>query len=170
VIQRRLGFGILFFLMLAGIQCTTTKSASGLPKDILGIGVGMNRAEAGKRLAEIAEFERDERKRQQVWRLKDDPHFKYIAVGYDENEKIRYVAAFADATAKERIRFSDVGDLSTAKKEVVEPHYRYIWEVPSSDGKPAYIANIYGDNPDFLLHYSLSGITTVSEKEEEEDE
>lgn len=160
----------LFFplLLLSVVQCTHNPTI--LPDNVLGIRVGMGKAEAQKHLEEIAVFERDERKRQQIWKVKDSPRFNYVAVGYDENDKIRYVTAFVDKeTAKERIRFSDVGDLEKAKKEIVEPHYRYIWEVPASDDKPAYIVMIYGDNPEFVLHYSLSKAGAATEKEEERD-
>lgn len=131
----------------------------------------MNKEDAEKHLEEIAVFERDERKRQQVWKLKSDSHFNFIAVGYDENDKIRYATAFADKkTAKEKIRFSEVGDLLKAKQEIVEPHYRYIWEVPANGERPAYFVNIYGDNAEFVTTYTLSKIYQPGELKDSDEE
>lgn len=159
----------LIILLLSISQCATkSPKKANVPGDILGISVGMHKEAAQKHLEDIAQFERDERTRQQVWRLKNDPHFSQLAIGYDDQDQVRYVTAFVDpASAKERIRFTDVGDLSQAKREIVAPHYRYIWEVPARDGKPVYFVNVYGDNPDFLLHYSLSGKAGASEDDEE---
>lgn len=165
---------ILILLPFVLTQCAP-KSASELPKDILGISVGMSKENAQKRLEEIAVFERDEEKRQQVWLLKDDAHFKYLILGYDASNQVRYVTAIAEpSVAKARIRFSEVGDLSKAKKEVLEPHYKYIWQVHETDGKPDYDVYTYGDSPEFLMHYSLSKRAksedaTKAESEDEDD-
>lgn len=163
--KRKLGFGILIFLMLAGIQCGK-KNAAQLPKDILGISIGMSRADAQKRLEEIAEFERDDRRQQQLWRLKNDPRYSNLAVGYDKNDQIRYITVFA-GNSENRIRFSEIGDLSAARKEVTEPHYKYTWQVAESDGKPTYIVSAYGTEPEFLSSYSLMRITADNERAKE---
>ncbi len=127
----------------------------------------MNKEDATQRLQEIALFERDERKRQQVWKMKDASRYSHVAVGYDQKNQVRYVTAFVDkAAAKERVRFADVGDLSKAKKEIVEPHYRYIWDVPAAEGKPAYSVIAYGDEPEFLSSCSLSSGTKTEESKE----
>jgi len=154
--------------MLAGIQCAT-RSANEPPGDILGIGIGLTRADAQKRLEEIAFFERNERKNQQIWRLKNDSHYSHLAVGYDANNQIRYVTAFADKS-KTPIPFSDIGNLSKAKKEIIEQHHTYIWEVPGTGAAPAYFVNVYGDNPKFVTTCSLSKKLTPNESEAEEEE
>lgn len=159
--------------MTVTIQCasnTGSTTAVNLPGDILGINIGMNKADAVRRLEEIAVFERDERKRQQVWRMKDDPRFSHIAVGYDETGRIRYVSAFVDkATAKARLRFADIGDLSAAKKEILEPHRRYVWQVPASDEKPAYMVVANGDESEFVSIYSLSKANELKEDSKENE-
>ena len=161
----------LVLLLLSVSQCATkTATKANVPGEyLLGISVGMKKEAAQKHLEELAQFERDEGKRQQVWRLKNDPHFSELAIGYDDENQVRYITTFVDpASARERIRFTEVGDLTKAKQQILAPHYRYIWEVPASDGKPAYFVNVYGDNPDFLLHYSLSGKASSSEEEDDE--
>ena len=160
---------LLFSLALT--QCASNSSAKNLPQDILGISVGMDKADVQKRLQEIAQFETDLRKRQQLWKLKNDKRFSHVAVGYDNEDKIRYVTAFVDkAIAKERIRFTDVGDLTKAKKEIVAPHHRYIWEVEARRGKPAYQVVVNGDNADFLTIYSLAKKLDASKSKESEEE
>lgn len=172
------GFVLLLLLVMAALECS--KPAPDLPKDLFGIRIGMSRDAAQKRLTETADFERDEEKSQQVWRLKSDARFNKLAVGYDRENRVRYITAFVDkATARERVRFSEVGDLSRAKKEILEPHRRYIWETAGAAaadddetekdderGAP-YIVNIYGDEPEFLTIYTLSKKYVPGESDEE---
>ncbi|MBA2737631.1 MAG: hypothetical protein H0U50_12695 [Pyrinomonadaceae bacterium] len=131
----------------------------------------MSKADAQRRLEEIAAFESGDRKVGDLWKLKNDPHFSSIAVGYDKENRVRFITAFVEkTTAKEKIKFTDVGDLTEAKAEIVEPHHRYIWEVPASDGKPAHFVNVYGDNPESVTIYSLSKIVKPGEVKETEEE
>ena len=139
------------------IGCSARPPAA-LKSDLLGIRVGMPKADAQKRLEEIGVLETELKKRQQIWTLKDDPHFLALAVGYNAEDRIRYITAFVEkdkAKAKERIRFTEVGDISKAKQEIAEPHFRYIWEVSASDGAPAYQVVLYGDQKDFVSFYTL---------------
>ena len=165
VIGKTPGLIIVVVLLLTMTQCASkTVPAPNLPKDILGISVGMSKADAQKRLEEIAQFESEDRKTGQLWRLKNDPRFKHIAVAYDKDGKIRFVTVLVEkTTAKERMRFSEVGDLSAAVKEVIEPHYKYFWDVPANDNNPAYRVFAYGDEPELLTIYSLSDLTKAGE-------
>src|SRR5688500_12478477 len=127
--RRRSNIIILVVVTLIASACSVKQTAV-LPKDLLGISVGMNRSEAIKRLQEIAEFESNARKRQELWKLKDTSRFSRIAVGYTAKDQVRYVTAFVEReVSSEPLRFSDVGNLAKAKTEIMEPHYRYIWEV-----------------------------------------
>ncbi len=158
----------LAVVFLTVIQCSS-KVAPELPKEILGIGIGMSKPEIQTHLEAIATFESEGRKVGQLWKLKNDKHFDSIAVAFDRENKVRYVTAFVEkAAAKEKMRFDEVGDLTKAKVEIVEPHYRYIWEVPAADDRAAYIVNIYGDNPEFVQTYSLSKTNQSGEDEDEE--
>jgi len=154
-------------ILLTIMQCSA-KVAPDLPKDILGMSIGMNKADAQPRLQEIATLESEGRKVGQLWKLKNDPHFSSLAVAYDKENRVRFITAFVEKTvAKEKIKFAEVGDLTKAKAEIVEPHYRYIWEVPAESDQVAYVVNVYGDNPEFLQTYSLSK-TNQSDKVEEQ--
>jgi hypothetical protein len=153
--KKKLVFLVFSVLLLSMTQCA--RKTADLPKDLLGIYIGMNQEDAQKRLEEIAVFESKARKAGHLWKLKNDPRFSHLAIDYNKENKIRFVAAFVEPeTAKERIRYTEVGDLTTAKTEISEPHYRYIWEVPAEGDKPACVVNIYGDNPEFVTMYSLA--------------
>jgi hypothetical protein len=61
VIGKISGLVIFVVVLLLTTQCATkTVPAPNLPKDILGISVGMSKADAQKRLEEIAQFERED--------------------------------------------------------------------------------------------------------------
>lgn len=129
----------------------------------------MSKADAQKRLEEIAQFESEDKKAGQLWRLKNNPQFNNLAIAYDRENKIRFVTALVEkSTAKERMRFTDVGDLANAEKQITEPHYRYFWDVPTSEDKPAYRISVYGNEPEFLSIYSLSKALKSGETEEKE--
>lgn len=142
---------IIVIAALAG-ACAVKSS---LPQDIFGIRLGMNRADAQKHLEEIAEFERDDRKQQQIWRLKNDARYSHIVLGFDKSGQVRYITVFADKS-KVRTRFSEIGDVSAAKAEILEPHHKFIWEVGKNGEKPAFFVEAYGTEKDFLSSYSLS--------------
>ena len=147
IIRKVIGLVFTVVILLTILQCSA-KIAPNLPKDILGISIGMSKADAQQRLEEIATFESEGRKVGQLWRLKNDPHFSSVAVDYDKENRVRFVTAFVEkTTTKEKIKFTEVGDLTKARAEIVEPHYRYIWEVPAE-----------GDNPEFVETYSLAKI------------
>lgn len=144
---------VLQFSCLGLAGCASHKPSQ-LPSDIRGLTVGMSRADAEKRLAEIGNLQENLRKRQQIWRLKDDPNFESMVIQYGPDDSVRYVTAFVGPNAQSRIPFADVGDLSRARSEITEPHYRYIWDV-SDNGIPGYQVVVYGDNAQFLSFYTL---------------
>ena len=130
----------------------------------------MEKAAARARLNAISEFVRNEGRNQEIWKVKDPSRFAEVAVGYGD-DKVRYVTAFVDkAQAKEFIPFSGVGDLRSAKAEIMEPHHRYVWDVPQSAGRDACTVNVYGDNPEFVTIYTLAARPEGGEAAEIEDD
>lgn len=169
IIRKVIGSVFVVIVLLTILQCSA-KVAPDLPKDILGISIGMNKADSQRRLEEIAAFESEGRKVGQLWKLKNDLRFSAVAVDYDKENKVRFVTAFVEKTAaKEKIKFAQVGDLTKAKAEIVEPHYRYVWEVPAEGDKTAYVVNVYGSNPEFVETFSLAKINYSKADEEEPD-
>lgn len=139
--------------------------------EILGLRVGMEKSAAHAHLREISEFVRQESKNQEIWQMNDTSRFSGVAVGYNKENKIRYVTAFVDKEqAKELIAFTKVGDLSNARSQIMEPHYRYVWDVRASEGKPASTVVAYGDNPEFVTMYTLVARHDEAEPVEGEEE
>lgn len=172
MIQRGITIATLFLLLFTTLQCTSTVKTSGreAPRELLGLSIGMDREAALRRLKEIAVLESEQRKAGELWRLKNDARFSSLAIGFDRENKVRYITGLVDKEkARERIRFSDIGDLNTARKEIVAPHYRYIWEIPARDNIPDFYVNVYGDNPEFVTIYSLAKKLKAGEVSEEEE-
>src|ERR1043166_9692143 len=143
---------LIVITILAALACSRTQTPS---TELLGLRVGMDRAAAQTRLSEISQFLRIEGRNQELWKLNDASRFATLAVGYTQ-DKIRYVTAFVDPqNAAERVPFSAIGDLGRARAQIMEPHFRYIWDVPESGGNPACTVNVYGDNPEFVTIYTL---------------
>lgn len=161
-------FSVLLVLSL--IQCAT-KSAlvTSLPDNILGIKIGMPKEDAEKHLREIGKFSRDETKRQQVWLLRDDPHFGSVGIGYDKENRVQYVTAIAKPKDSNSMRFTEVSDIKTAKEEIVGTNHRYTWEVPARDGKAPYTIIAQGTNPDYLSLLTLVNQEDKVEEDEEEE-
>ncbi len=162
---------IFIVLLLVTTQCAN-KSAptSGLPDNILGIKLGMSKENAETRLKEIGKFSRDEEKNQQIWSLNNNPHFGYVAVGFDTENQVRYVAAFAKPKGGTLMRFDEVGDLKAAKEEVTGEFHRYTWEVPAEHENFSYSVIAQGNNSDYLSMFTLAKPQNKDEEEEEERE
>lgn len=171
------GFGVkskvfvLFLLAFSMSQCATSRqeTAEGnLPTDIRGIKINMSEEDAHKRLNEIATSMQEAKKRQEIWLLKDDPNFSHIMVGYDKENKVRFVTTTLEKKwlkQKKRLTFAEVGDLSKAKKESIGNTHKYIWEIEANGNNPEYQVYTYGDDEEHILHFSLA----KKKNEEEED-
>ncbi len=160
-------FSCLIVLSLVFLQCGGTKPINILPSDILGISPGMSKDDAVRHLKEIGKLSREEEKQQEVWSLKDNPAYGYLAVGYDRENQVRYITAFAKPKDGQAKRFDEIGDLKQAKAEVAGANHRYIWEVPPQDGISEYSVIAQGNNAD---HLSMLTITKPRSNEEEEEE
>lgn len=158
----------LYFLVVIVTGATACSLPQTQPIEILGLHIGMEKSAAQSRLNEISEFIRNEGKNQEIWKVRNSSRFAEVAVGYND-DKVRYVTAFVDkAQAKEFIPFSGVGDLRSAKAEIMEPHHRYIWDVPPTAGRDAYTVNVYGDNPEFVTIFTLAAKPEGGEAAENE--
>ena len=146
--------------------------AAGEPakRDILGLHLEMTKEQATKRLTEIGTFERDERKQQAIWQVRD-PSFSHVIIGMSKEGKLRYITATArtDAEAK-RVSYSSVGDLEQAKQagDPAIKNFRYEWSLPARKDQPEALAQALGRDPEFLSTLSLkrTGATEPSDAED----
>ena len=133
-------------------------SAAGEPKrDILGMHLEMTQEEATKRLNQIGSLEREERKQQAVWQVRD-ASFSHLIIGMTKEGKLRYVTAVAreDNEAK-RLPYSSVGELKQARQagDPAINNFIFEWSLPARKDQPAAIAVARGRDPEFLSTYSL---------------
>lgn len=140
-------------------------SASGIKaevkKDVLGIYVGMNHDEAIKILQKIGKKDHDERKQQEIWKLKDDKHFSHIIISFDKDyKKVRFVTAKALENGKP-IRYSDVLDVKKAEAQVLPNNYKYVMVVPAKGDQAGYKIIARGKDKDYLTYFAVEELDVV---------
>ncbi|HEV2764896.1 MAG TPA: hypothetical protein VGV38_18080, partial [Pyrinomonadaceae bacterium] len=97
--------------------------------------------------------ERDERKQQEVWVLKDHANYTHLLVGFNkEKTEVRYVTGVARPG---RVRYADVLDTSKARNTNHANNLTYELEIPAADGRPAYFVSARGTDPQHLAYYSI---------------
>jgi len=125
----------------------------------MGVGLDMKRDDARARLKSIGSLEKEERKRQEVWAIKD-ARISHLLIGYDADYRVRYVTAIA-RTNGPRIRYQEVADLKSAQRTVTQGNHKFTWEVERR-GQLAFILIARGRDPQYLDSYS------VKKKDQEE--
>ncbi len=162
-------------LCLSALIFTTQgapETAPELKREILGLHLDMGKAAVQKRLKEIGKFVRDERKRQEVWEVRDE-RFSHLAVGFDAKETLRYVTAMArtDKEAK-RVGYGEIGDVKAARQagDLAIKNFAYEWSLPAAGGEPAMLVIVRGRDPEFLSTYSLKRVSEAEAKEEKEED
>lgn len=146
-------------IFLAGALFVKAEST----KDVLGIYVGMNREEAIKVLQQIGKKDHDERKQQEIWKLRDDKRFSHVIVAFDkEREKVRFVTAKAREDG--HIRYSDVIDIKKAAAQELSNNYKYVLTVPKRGGKAGFKIIARGTDKNYLTYFAVEELDG-SEKE-----
>ena len=132
--------------------------------DIAGVRLGMSRDAVRSGLAPRASLEREERRRQEIWTLHDDPRFASLIVGYTPEWDVRFVTAVAKADGV-AVRYADVVDLADARHRAAGQTHTYTWVT----GKPAYSVIAIG-GPSRLNYLSLERDAAAKEEESEEED
>jgi len=141
----------LSLLLLIGILAS---AAPVRPRpEIMGVSLDMSRDDARARLKSIGSLEREDRKRQEVWAIKD-PRISHLLVGYDADYRVRYITAIA-RTDGPRIRYQEVADLKLAQHKVVQGNHKFTWDVEARTGHFAYVLVARGHDPEYLDSYSV---------------
>jgi len=140
--------------------------AAAPPPQIMGISIGMNQSEVRARLQSTGRLEREARKRQEVWAIKDD-RISHVLVGYDPEFRVRYVTALARADGQ-RVRYEDVANLQGAQREENQGNYKLTWQIAARSGHAEYLMIAHGHDPQFLDSYSVKKID--QEETDEDDE
>lgn len=129
-------------------------SAAPRPRpEIMGIALGMGREAAQARLKSLGSLEKEQRKRQEVWAIKD-PRVSHLLVGYDGEYRVRYVTALARGDGP-RIRYDEVADVKTAQRASNQGNYKFTWEVAARRRQFGYVMMARGHDPNYLDSYSV---------------
>jgi hypothetical protein len=130
-------------------------------RDIDGVSVGTSRDGAHAKLGANGTMLREERRRQEVWELRD-ARFASAIVGYDEEWKVRFITAIA----KEKIRYADVLDIKAAEHRSAGRNHTYVWRPsPHAD----YEVRARGTDPEVLTYLTLRRVGEEKASEEEDD-
>ncbi len=157
MVKKFLTAGFCLVILLAGASFAAAQTK----KDVLGLYVGMNRSAAITILQKIGKKERDERKQQEIWKLRNDSRFSYIIISYDKEFKnVRFVTAKVRSDGKP-VRYADVLDTKKAVQLGAENNYNYVLEMPASGDKPAYKIIARGTHKDFLTYFAIEELDTV---------
>ena len=139
-------------LLLLALGPLRSEAAQPRP-GILGVQVGMEGARARARLDALGDLERKERKRQEVWRVRD-AHYSHLLVGFDAAGRVRYVTAVARPQGVP-VFYSDVGDLRAATAVAAPGHTKYVWRVPGKVGRAGFVTTVHGTDPRRLATWSV---------------
>lgn len=170
--RKRFSAGVLLLLpFVFAMQCA--KNSPEPPRDVLNIAIGMSRDDVRARLSGSergGQLERAEGKRQEIWAFPNDARFSRAAIGYDSDDKVKFITAFARAKGSTtQIRYQEFGDLKAARQNVFMANVEYVWEVPAQNDKPAFFVIIRGFDPTYATSASLMK-SSASGKEIDEDE
>ncbi|HEY0367462.1 MAG TPA: hypothetical protein VGC73_13410 [Pyrinomonadaceae bacterium] len=153
--KRLLSFSLLL------VMSVLVSAAPARPRpEIMGISLDMKRDEALVRLKSIGSLEKEARQRQEVWAIKD-VRISHLLVGYDADNRVRYVTAIA-RTDGPRIRYHEVADLKSAQRSDTTGNHKFTWEIEERRGQSAFLVIARGHDSQYLDSYS------VKKKDQEE--
>ncbi len=155
--KKLVNIALVTLLLAASVYAAGASAAPQLARDILGIRPGMTREEARSQLQKIGRFQKEERKRHEVWEV-SDPHFSHLIIQFDKAKLVHFVTAVARADAKrEPMRYSDVAELKNARQkgEAAKNNYRYEWSLEAEGRDPKINIVAWGRDPQYLQYYSI---------------
>jgi hypothetical protein len=157
---------VILWFLAAGALPKASAEAHELPRTILGIQLNITKDEAHKRLEKIGNFVREE-EHQEVWQVRDES-FSHLIVGFDKDEKVRYVTAVAreDKGAK-RVEYEKIGDLKKARQagDPKVKNFNYQWDVPATKEQSHMLVLAAGRDPKFLTTFSLKNPNAQKEED-----
>ena len=141
------------FLLLLVIGVSVSAATARPRPEIMGISLDMSRDDARARLKSIGSLEKEDRKRQEVWAVKD-PRISHLLVGYDADFRVRYITAIA-RTDGPRIRYQEIADLKSAQSSKTPGNHKFTWEIEARRGRESFILIARGHDSQYLDSYSV---------------
>lgn len=140
--------------LLLVISSISVSAAAAQPRpEIMGISLDMKRDDARARLQSLGKLEKEQRKRQEVWAVKDS-RISHLLVGYDADYRVRYVTAIA-RTDGPRIRYQDLADLKSAQHSITPGNHKLTWEVAARGEQTAFTIIARGHDAQYADSYSI---------------
>jgi hypothetical protein len=153
--MRSLGVVIALGITAGSSLLLTETGAASLQDNVLGLRIGMSRNDVHRRLKRIGILEREERGRQEVWKLGRESRFAFMLVGFDADFRVRYVTAIAGEGGR-RMRYSELGPIKDARAENANGAYtRYTWEIKPDKKRAGYFLIAEGRDPEYLKSFSI---------------
>ena len=145
---------LLSLSLLLAISTISVSAAPDQPRpEIMGISLDMKRDDARARLQSLGKLEKEQRKRQEVWAVKDS-RISHLLVGYDADYRVRYVTAIA-RTDGPRIRYQELADLKSAQHSITPGNHKFTWQVAARRGQTGFIIIARGHDSQYLDSYSV---------------
>lgn len=150
--RRLIALCFVSLLLAAGLSA----AAASPRRDLVGLRVGMAKEAARRQLQKIGTLQREERKRQEVWEVRDE-YFSHVIVGFDQQARVRFVTAVAREGGARRMRYGDVASLETARQEgdVAINNYHFVWELARRGREPRLLVEARGRDPQYLSTYTI---------------
>lgn len=156
------------FVLVIGIA---TSALARVPEhEILTIRLGTTEEKVHEKLKAIGTLVRKEEKHQEVWQIRD-ASFSHLIVGFNKEDKLRYVTAVAreDKDAK-HVPYDHIGDLKQAR-QAGDPkvnNFNYQWEFAADKDNPHTVVIAMGRDAKFLATYTLKSLEDNPRVEEED--
>ncbi len=161
--------GLCGFLVLC-VFAAMGNAAEGPKREILGVNLTMPKSEVLERLKALGKFERDESKRQQIWKIEDES-FSHVIVGFDKEDRLRFITAVArEGEGAKGVGYGDVGELKTAKQAGNEEikNFVYEWQLPAAGKDPAAVVYARGRDPKLLSTWTLKRLGQEADETEKD--
>ena len=123
--------------------------------------------QAHARLTEIGQFKNQD-EGQEVWKLRSDPHYQTLIVGFDRERRVRYVTVLASPQGR-AVDYSDVGDVRSATSSGQPGNFVFTWKSRDQKTQIEYEAIAKGTEPHRLLTYSVKRLGAQTEEADEEE-
>lgn len=118
----------------------------------------MSKEDAHKRLQEIGQLEKEEKRQQEIWALKDNDAYSHLIIAYNkDNNQVRFITAVAKENGR-KVRYSEAIDVGKSEQTTAGNNRIYTLTVRANNDYPAHIIKVTGTDPDFLKYFSIEKI------------
>lgn len=156
----------LLFILIAAPAWSGT-----VPRDLLGVRIGMTYEESARQLERFGELTREKGGAggaKQFWEL-THPRYAHAAVRFNQERRVQWITLFARPDGPP-VRYSDIADPDQAR---IQGKYFYSWIEPAKGDNPARGVRASGPDPERLSTVSLyrpSSLLTIAAPGGKEEE